>query len=63
MMHIVGRRKQDNDVWYYVKNSWGDSNPIGGFIWMREDYFKMRTLAIIVNKAAIPEDIRKRMDL
>jgi hypothetical protein len=30
---------------------------------MREDYFKMRTLAIIVNKAAIPADIRQRMGL
>jgi bleomycin hydrolase len=64
MMHIVGSAKENDKLWYYVKNSWGDySNPLGGFIWMREDYFKMRTLAIIVNKAAIPVDIRKKMGL
>lgn len=63
MMHIVGKTKENNVVWYYVKNSWGTSNPLGGFLWMREDYFKMRTLAIIVNKAAIPAEIKKRMGL
>ncbi len=64
LMHIVGYTNHNDTTWYYVKNSWGEfSNPLGGFIWMREDYFKMRTLAIIVNKAAIPTDIRKKMGL
>jgi bleomycin hydrolase len=64
MMHIVGRTKQKDNIWYYIKNSWGnDTNPLGGFMWMREDYFKMRTLAIIVNKNAIPFEIRKKMGL
>jgi bleomycin hydrolase len=64
MMHIVGRTKQMGNVWYYIKNSWGNNtNPLGGFMWMREDYFKMRTLAIIVNKNAIPFEIRRKMNL
>ncbi len=65
MMHIVALAKDRlGRKWYYIKNSWGSgTNLIGGFIWMREDYFKMRTLAIIVNKAAIPGDIRKKMGL
>jgi bleomycin hydrolase len=64
MMHIVGSAKENDNLWYYVKNSWGNySNSIGGFMWMREDYFKMRTLAIIVNKKAIPADIRKKLAL
>jgi len=64
MMHIVGRKKEGNAHWYYVKNSWGDySNPLGGFLYMREDYFALRTVAIIVNKAAIPQDIRSKLKL
>lgn len=64
MMHIAGRTKGLGDTWYYVKNSWGNyTNPLGGYIWMREDYFKMRTLAIIVNKAAIPFAIRQKLGL
>lgn len=64
MMHIVGSAKEKSGKkWYYIKNSWGNTNTMGGFLWMREDYFKMRTLAIIVNKAAIPAGIRKKMHL
>ncbi|MEQ1677026.1 MAG: C1 family peptidase [Chitinophagaceae bacterium] len=65
MMHIVGRTNDNKgNTWYYVKNSWGDrTNPLGGFLFMREDYFLLRTVAIIVNKAAIPADIRKKMGL
>ena len=65
MMHIVGVTKDKfGNKWYYVKNSWGKyGNQIGGFIFMRNDYFLMRTVAIIVNKNAIPESIRKKMGI
>lgn len=64
MMHIVGSAKdKSGKKWYYIKNSWGNTNTMGGFLWMRDDYFKMRTLAIIVNKAAIPTGIRRKMRL
>jgi bleomycin hydrolase len=64
MMHIVGRTKDMGAKWYYIKNSWGKySNPLGGFLWMREDYFKMRTLAIIVNKKAIPAGILHKLGI
>ncbi len=65
MMHIVAAVKDVNgQKWYYIKNSWGNySNPLGGFLFMRDDYFKIRTVAIIVNKKAIPADISKKLDL
>ncbi|MEO6611536.1 MAG: C1 family peptidase [Chitinophagaceae bacterium] len=64
MMHIVGSTKdRQGKKWYYVKNSWGVSNPLGGFLFMREDYFRIRTVAIIVNKNAIPVTIRGRLGL
>ncbi len=65
MMHIVGLVKDKNgDKWYYIKNSWGrTTNRFGGYLYMRDDYFKIRTLAIIVNKKAIPADIRKKMGI
>lgn len=63
MMHIVGMASRNGENWYYIKNSWGSTNPLNGFIYMREDYFLMRTVAIIVHKDAIPEPIRKKMGL
>lgn len=64
MMHIVGRTRKMGATWYYIKNSWGElTNSLGGFMYMREDYLKMRTLAIIVNKNAIPAGIRKKMGI
>ena len=63
MMEITGiSYDKNNRAWYYVKNSWGDySNDLGGYLFMRDDYFRMRTVAIIVNKLAIPPDIRARL--
>ncbi len=63
MMHIVGSAKDKfGKKWYYIKNSWGDySNSLGGFLYMQEDYYLIRTVAIIVNKNAIPAAIRKKM--
>ena len=65
MMHITGVTKdQTGRKWYYIKNSWGDYfNPLGGFMFMRDDYFRIRTVAIIVNKKAIPADIRAKLGI
>jgi len=65
MMHITGRKTDKNGkTWYYIKNSWGQAtNALGGFMFMREDYFKIRTVAIIVNKNIIPAEIRKKLGI
>jgi bleomycin hydrolase len=64
MMHVVAKvSDREGRKWYYVKNSWGsDFSPLGGYLFMREDYFKLRTVAIIVNKKAIPPDISKKLN-
>lgn len=62
MMHITGRTKGPGTVWYYIKNSWGDhNNPLAGYLYMCEDYFLLRTVAIIVNKNAVPRALRLKM--
>jgi bleomycin hydrolase len=58
MMHIVGYAKdKEGRKWYYVKNSWGASNSLKGYLMMDENYFAIKTAAIVVNKNTIPTNI------
>lgn len=64
LMHITGLLKdQNNTIYYKVKNSWGSNSKHinnGGYIFMSESYFKLKTISITVHKNAIPKNILKR---
>jgi bleomycin hydrolase len=57
LMHIVGLSEfSDGRISFYTKNSWGaDSNKFGGYLHLTEDYVRLKTIAIMVHKNAIPE--------
>lgn len=63
LMHIVGLLKDQNGTSYYkVKNSWGtDSKRIGngGYIYMSETYFKLKTISIMLHKDALAKKVLK----
>jgi bleomycin hydrolase len=65
LMHLVGLSKDSNGRnCFYTKNSWGsDSNAYGGYLHMTDDYVRLKTIAILVHKDAIPENIRKKLKL
>lgn len=64
VMHIVGLTKDEQGhKWYYIKNSWGKNNALDGYMLMDENYFAIKTAAIVVNKKAIPVAIRRKMNL
>jgi bleomycin hydrolase len=52
MMQLVSNTKDNKGRnWFLVKNSWGNAyNALGGFLFMSNDYFLIKTGAIIVNK-------------
>jgi bleomycin hydrolase len=65
LMHITGKAEDsDGNPYYLVKNSWGESsNSCGGYLYMSVPYYKIKTVAIMVHKDGIPNDIRKKLDL
>ena len=63
-MHLYGIAKDQNGVKYYlIKNSWGETGAYKGIWYMSENFLRAKTLNIVVNKNAVPKDIRKKIGL
>ena len=63
-MLIFGIAKDQNGKEYYmVKNSWGETGEYKGIWYMTKNFIAANTMDYMVNKNAIPKDIRKKMGL
>jgi len=63
-MLIYGIAKDQNGKEYYmVKNSWGESGDYKGIWYMTKAFIADNTMDFMVNKNAIPKDIRKKIGL
>jgi len=64
-MLLTGTAKdQDGNLYYKVKNSWGEtSHKYDGYFFASEAFVKLKTIDIMIHKDAIPKDIRKKLNL
>lgn len=63
-MHIYGIAKDQNGKEYYmVKNSWGKYGDYKGIWYMTKNFVAYKTMDFMVNKNAVPKDIRKKFGI
>ncbi len=65
LMHITGMAENSKGrVFFKTKNSWGaESNSLGGFLYLSEEYARLKTLAILVHRNAVPTEILNKLGL
>ena len=63
-MQIYGIAKDQNGKDYYmVKNSWGETGAYKGTWYMTKAFIAANTMDFLINKNAIPADIRKKLGI
>ena len=63
-MLIYGVAKdQKGKEYYMVKNSWGETGKYKGIWYMTKTYIAANTMDFLINKNAIPADIRKKLGI
>lgn len=65
LMHIVGLAKdQAGTTFYLTKNSWGTKDKkYDGYWYMSEPYIRLKTVAIVLHKGALPEELKSKLNL
>lgn len=63
-MHITGLLTDQNGTRYFkVKNSWGTANYCGGYLYVSEAYFRLKTISIMLHKDAIDKKLKQKTGL
>jgi bleomycin hydrolase len=63
-MHITGLLTDQNGTLYFkVKNSWGTANHCGGYLYVSEAYFRLKTISIMLHKDAIDKKLKQKTGL
>ena len=60
LMHLTGMATDQNGTKYFIiKNSWGEIGKRKGYLYMSENYARLKTVSILVHKDGLPPRLRK----
>lgn len=63
-MQIVGLAEDLNGKPYYIiKNSWGEKNDYKGYLYVTKDFVRYKTTAFLLNKNALTDEMRQKLNL
>ena len=48
------QKDQKGTKYYITKNSWGSRGVKDGYVYLSEEYVRLKTISIIVNKNVVP---------
>ena len=62
LMHITGKVKdQKGNVYYKVKNSWGNKSGKDGFVYMSVSYLKLKTISVLLHKDGVMKTTKSKL--
>lgn len=64
LMHIVGKVKdQKGTIYYKVKNSWGTTSGVDGFVYMSVSYMRLKSISVLMHHDALSSTTKKTLHL
>ena len=62
-MHIIGIAENDKGNRFYIIKNSSDAKNCGGYLYMSKEYLLLKTISVMVNKGAIPKEIKSKSGL
>lgn len=65
LMHITGIETEasNTEIFYTVKNSWGEISDLKGYLRASEPYVRLNTVSVLVHKSALPDLVSQRLGI
>ena len=60
-MHIIGIAENDKGNRFYIVKNSSDGGNCGGYIYMSKEFLLLKTISVMVFKAAIPKEIKNKL--
>lgn len=61
-MHIIGIAENSKGKRFYIVKNSSDQRNCGGYMYMSKEYLLLKTISVMVNKNAVPREIKNKTD-